>query len=357
MKDHPQRKSKMNRQIIEEAAYWATCVEDEPLTIQEREEFALWLRGSPNHIKEFLLAQAISKDAAAIDPDKLISVEALLEKIDANVVPLESNNFISTAASPLWRKFVPLWRNSTMPGAVAAVIAFIAFATIVTATYLFETKEIIYATALGEQHSFVLEDGSVAHLNTQSKIRVRYDQNNRTIDLLQGEALFKVTPDPDKPFRVHSGTVTTKALGTTFNVYLKDKATEVAVIEGKVNISLPSNNVGAILNIGEKAWASPDGAIRTTQIAKLETIAAWRTRQLVFEDTPLTEIIHEFNRYNQTQINIEGPIVAEPRFSGVFNVDNPNAFLATLKASEFAVVIREGHDSIVIRLIPPHHPI
>jgi len=349
MKDRPQHNKKMNRQIIEEAAYWTSCLEDGPLTPQEREAFALWLRGSPDHIKEFLLAQAISKDAEAIDPDQMISVDALLAKADADVIPLELKKYPSPIASSLWTGWIT-------PRA-AALAAVLAVALIFTAINLFKTREMVYATLLGEQHSFVLEDGSVVHLNTQSKIRVRYDRNSRAVDLLRGEALFTVAPNPDRPFRVHSGMVTTRAVGTIFNVYLTDKGPEVAVIEGKVNVILLSNQDSAILGMGEKASTTAGGKIETTKIAKPETIAAWRTRQLVFENTPLREIIREFNRYNQTQIRIEGTIKDEPHFSGVFNVDNPDAFLSTLNASDIAVIIRQSDNRIVIRLTPPNHPI
>lgn len=236
------------------------------------------------------------------------------------------------------------------PKAAAALAALLAVAFIFAAINLFKTQEAVYATLLGEQHSFVLEDGSVVHLNTQSKIRVRYDRNSRVVDLLQGEALFTVAPNPDRPFRVHSGTITTKALGTIFNVYLTNKGPEVAVIEGKVNVSLLSNQDSAILGMGEKALTTAGGKIETTKIAKPETIAAWRTRHLVFEDTPLRKIVREFNRYNQRQIRIEGTLKDEPHFSGVFNVDNPDAFLSTLKASKIAVIIRTSDNSIVIRL-------
>src|SRR5262249_4542029 len=50
-----------------------------------------------------------------------------------------------------------------------------------------------YATKLGEQRTVQLEDGTSISLNTSTRIRVRYSDRERRVELDKGEALFNVS--------------------------------------------------------------------------------------------------------------------------------------------------------------------
>src|SRR5690606_10612998 len=62
-----------------------------------------------------------------------------------------------------------------------------------------------YETAIGEVRRLPLADGSVMTLNTASKARVVYSAGQRSVRLLEGEALFDVVRDPARPFVVDGG--------------------------------------------------------------------------------------------------------------------------------------------------------
>lgn len=97
---------------------------------------------------------------------------------------------------------------------------------------------------------YILPDGSKVYLNKNS--RLAYSNNGRTIEL-DGEAFFEVQP-AELPFYVTCKTTITRAIGTSFNVkgYAEDKAVEVMVITGQVEVSdksLASNKI--VLNAGD----------------------------------------------------------------------------------------------------------
>src|SRR5690606_26847429 len=92
----------------------------------------------------------------------------------------------------------------------------------------------------GEQRTVTLADGSVIELNARSRIKVRYADRERAIDLLQGQALFRVAKDPTKPFIVASGGTYVRAVGTQFDVYKKSVGTVVTVVEGRVAVTTPT---------------------------------------------------------------------------------------------------------------------
>lgn len=82
-----------------------------------------------------------------------------------------------------------------------------------------------------------LSDGSIIKLNKNSKLEYpkKFKDSKREVSLT-GEAFFKIIPDPEKPFIIHSGMVDVKVVGTSFNVKnMADKdIIEVFVKDGKV---------------------------------------------------------------------------------------------------------------------------
>ena len=93
----------------------------------------------------------------------------------------------------------------------------------------------------GQRLTLTLADGTRVWLNSGSKFSYpnRFDEGNREVFLLEGEAYFDVSHDPSHPFVVVSQQLRTKVLGTAFNVkaYSDLSAMQVAVTRGKVQVS------------------------------------------------------------------------------------------------------------------------
>src|SRR3546814_15164189 len=81
-----------------------------------------------------------------------------------------------------------------------------------------------------------LADGSTVQLGPKSVIAVDYSSGSRAIRLLSGQAMFEVTHDPARPFRVVARDVTTTVLGTGFEVRMIGETTGVAVRHGRVRV-------------------------------------------------------------------------------------------------------------------------
>jgi transmembrane sensor len=92
----------------------------------------------------------------------------------------------------------------------------------------------IYETAVGENSSVALVDGSFIALGGDTRIEVRLSENLRAVELTKGEALFKVAKDPARPFKVRAGDATIIAVGTEFNVERDSDRAVVSVTEGRV---------------------------------------------------------------------------------------------------------------------------
>jgi transmembrane sensor len=198
-----------------------------------------------------------------------------------------------------------------------------------------------YVTAIGEQRTFKLDDGSVLHLNTQSRAEVAFSKQTRQVRLIEGEALFVVERDAARPFLVESGGVTIRAVGTQFNVYRHANTTTVSVVEGAVQVA--ESRLGA----GEEASVT-NGRVKRRLKPDVADAIAWRARRLVFRDTPLAAVAAEFNRYNKTQIHIEGAAARDKQLTAIFSADHPQSLILYMR-KDSALAVEQSGMNVTIR--------
>jgi len=108
------------------------------------------------------------------------------------------------------------------------------------------TKHLIESVNTSEKTiSLTLPDQSVVELAPDSRIAYpnNFDSNNTRDVYLSGEAFFKVTKNPARPFRVFANEIVTKVLGTSFIVrsFEADTVIQVTVKTGKVSVYSQAN--------------------------------------------------------------------------------------------------------------------
>jgi transmembrane sensor len=355
--------------IREQAAWWVTELQD--ASAQVRVQFAQWLKESPRHIEEFLFFSALWRELDRVDPERCVDIDALVAEAkaahaDAKVTTLEG----AGPSVPTPRRRSPWW---SMPIATATL------ATLAMVMWIWVLPLInganTYTTAIGEQRTVKLADGSLAYLNTQTRIKVRYSEDARAVELIQGEALFSVRSDPRRPFRVHVDSAIVQAVGTEFNVYRRAQGTTVSVVEGVVQIidrsasgasptteetpsttdagldrraasnentsSTPRRTTSLRLVAGEQVDLVPGRNVVKQAAPDIDSTIAWRTRRLIFNGQPLATVAAEFNRYNDLQIQVEGDALRARRLIGTFDCDDPEALLRFLEKEDDLVIERD----------------
>jgi transmembrane sensor len=359
-------RSTFNTQIYEEACEWFIECRAGDLDNAARAEFDRWLRKSSEHQGAYLEIAAIWNEGPTLDPanrwdlDKLIAQAA---EDPANIIAWERTRSTSHTPQPVTKtpqtpRRVPLSAACIGRRRLFSIAASILLATAALATYIL-TSSGVYATALGEQRSLALSDGSTAQLNSLSKIRIRYSEHERTVDLMQGQALFHVAKDTTRPFIVHIGQTRVRAVGTQFDVYRKGDGTIVTVVEGRVailNEGQPSGpkhegeqglrdpasstevpdfaqreGEGAIsLTAGEQITVSPKTA-RKTLHPNLAGATSWTQRQLVFDSASFADVAEEFNRYNQRKLVVDPSALGTQHISGVFSSTDTASLIRFLR--------------------------
>jgi transmembrane sensor len=209
-----------------------------------------------------------------------------------------------------------------------------------------------YRTPIGGLSSVPMSDGSKVTLNTASEIRVAVNENERRIDLRQGEAFFEVAKDPNRPFVVEAGKKRVVAVGTKFSVRRDGESVEVVVTEGKVRVEdasrpLRSRAVEAsgspapppaadnpvFLTPGAIAYADEAGVlVHRKSLVEAETHLSWRSGVLMFREQNLADAVAEFNRYNVRKIVIADPVVGALKVEGNFRATNVDAFVRLLES-------------------------
>jgi transmembrane sensor len=145
-------------------------------------------------------------------------------------------------------------------------------------------------------------------------------------------------------------------LGTAFNVRLDDDRAQVSVVEGRVAVSPPAAGTGAVLTAGQSAWLAGH-AVRREAGRDPFAVAAWRRRQLVFYNTPLSQVVRELSRYRHGSIQLRGDDVRALPVSGAFSIADPDASLQLLLDSLQLDAVHLGWATVVYRPATPAAPV
>ncbi len=193
-----------------------------------------------------------------------------------------------------------------------------------------------YATAVGEQRTISLADGSTLILNTDSEVSIRFSDDVRALSFVRGEAFFSVAEDPDRPFSVNVDDRYVTAIGTKFNIYRKTGETTVAVIEGTVSIHAAdqtATSIDANLVDGGQigTFTGNKLGITVSAVPNIEDFHSWRIGVVRFDDVSLQRLVDEYNRYNTRKIRIADDYLGEYRIGGVYQLAKVEAMLVGLE--------------------------
>jgi transmembrane sensor len=351
--------------IEEVAADWLTLRAEGFSTAQKR-DFERWRRADPRH------AAAVARLEAAC---------ALLEKMP--LVRAELQPVVEFPVKP--RVIAPVKKFPVLRMVVAAAAA-VVFAALGWWQWARpQPSAQIYATSAGGYERVVLADSSVVELNANSEVRVDLLPQERRVALERGEAHFTVAHDKARPFIVSVHGVAVRAVGTAFNVRLAPTSVEVLVTDGKVSVSeverVDPNALtasadpkptrwgqrvpapGTLLAANERTlitFAPPKSAAailpappvveRVTPDALREALS-WQERKFVFSETPLRDVVAQFNRHNRLQLVLADTSLAERPVGGTFAADNVEGFVRLLEGSGTIVVERRDEMTVILRAV------
>ena len=345
--------------VAQAAAEWVVR-RDRGLTPGEVATLAEWLDADPRHAAEYL---RISRGWQELD---IIGAEpglaAMADAVEANARARRARRTVWAAAGGL-----------AAAAAIAVALALWQIPRAVPPDGPAESATTSYTVLASTARRIALPDGSVAELNGDSRIEAGFTPAERRVRLVRGEAHFSVAKDPAHPFIVSAGSVSVRAVGTAFDVRLAADRVEVLVTEGKVHVAesahAPELRSGPEGSSGkasaERALISGERAVvRMAATAKvsltvdvpsqkeIDQALAWEGTRLVFDRTPLDQVVAAFNHYNARQLVLANPALCNRTLSGVFRADNLDGFIHLLHASLDVIADPQDDNRTVLRAAP-----
>lgn len=404
----------MNQQIYQEASEWLVEFRAEEPSHAARKRFERWLSTSPEHVRAYLELTTVWETVAAQPTCEPQETDLLIQRAlsSQNVLPLAavSAGNKNDKSSITFLSGAGLLSRVSNGRVLFSIAATVLFAVIALTTYLYTQRD-TYSTAVGEQRSILLSDGSIIDLNALSKIRVHFANKERHVDLLVGQALFRVAKDKTRPFIVAANDTLVRAVGTQFDINQRRRDLIVTVVEGTVAIKANGSGSGHVDSSGMPTSGSSAAAAKSTAVtgsssealnsialqapahesagqgsrslisrepgeillgagqqvtilaptpatagdqvnltphmADLDSATAWTRRRLIFDSTSLEEVAEEFNRNSDRPLIIEGKGLEDFHISGAFSSADPQSLLRFLRAQP-GIQVTERDGGIVV---------
>lgn len=292
---------------MEQAAIWVVRLEAEGLGDAGAVAFDAWLSGSAENVAAF--------DAALLTSH---AFAASARQVSQGV----SERRVARSRSADRRQFI-----GGVGIAAAAVLA-----VVVAPQYLTSPEIATYATARGEQRSVTLADGSHIDLNAGTRMTVTLARNTRSVRLYEGQAVFDVSHDAQRPFTVAAGDRVVRVVGTQFDVRQRDGKLSITVARGAVEVRPQQGSAGKAYRLRpgqrlDRVQGAPDTRVVAVEA---EEVLGWRAGRMVYRDRPLADVVADLNQQWTTSIRIEDAALAATPVSGVLILDSQDAVIRRL---------------------------
>lgn len=328
---------------LEAASRWVLKLDEDILTVHDKAAFNAWLDENPkNH-------------------DVLLEVAAVWDKTDAlarlaDFFPLEVRNHQEQVTARHRRWVIgPAIAASLVVLAVCATLLLSGLGTGFNSNSIKPTQIASYETAIGEQKTVLLPDGSEIVLNTNSQLSLAYTPSARVLHLARGEILVRVAKE-ERPLSVLAIDQIVQAKGTEFTVEItEDHYVEVMVTEGKVVVGIHSDSApspsgtdattpsfaeppvlaqlaGNTLTAGEEMLLGyPSAAKKIVSSDDIEVKLSWKDGRLIFRSEPLEKALREVERYTAVEFVLLDEGLKSVVITGRFRTGDVETLLELLR--------------------------
>lgn len=282
--------------IVEQASHWLMLHWDGELDPQQHQAFSAWQAADPEHQRAWQRLQMLQQTLGQVPNETARSV--LQTRPGRRAVLKQLSLLLAAGGAGYLGQHVVPWRQA-----------------------LADER-----TRVGEVRHLQLSDGSRLSLNSATRLNIRFDGQQRRLQLLEGELLLSSAKDP-RPLFVETPAGTVQALGTRFSVRLRGDTSAVELFDGALMIQ-PGNAAARRLEAGRGLWFGRSG-IGPEHSAEENSIA-WEHGRLIAERQPLGVFLSELSRHRPGLVRCEESIAKLP-ITGVFALAESDQILATLQ--------------------------
>ncbi|WP_024770058.1 FecR family protein [Aquimarina macrocephali] len=290
----------------------------------EKKSVIEWIKKDSEHQKQFNLLKA-EYVASTLDSLSDMDVNVQYQRFSSRKSKKRRYYYAAIAASIIvpfisWYMFTSFPDNNL----------------IVDTTEIFSTTTKHVTTSHGGYKTVVLPDGSTIVLNANSSLTYpnTFTDSIRKVTLI-GEAFFDIKRDVTKPFIVTTDHINIRVLGTSFNVksYPKDEKIETTLVTGKVEVFQQQIEKPIVLEPSQRAVFDKEKSNIKVDRVDSKNIVAWQEGKLIFDKTPLKQVVLDLNRKYNVEFVIKSDSLLQYKYTGEFDNLTLKEVLELLKMS------------------------
>lgn len=207
-----------------------------------------------------------------------------------------------------------------------------------------EISNRIYTVENGVKGKVTLPDSTVVWLNCGTTLALSDDFNQQRWVTLSGEAYFDVKADKQNPFYINTGKgVTVKVTGTEFNLscYNDQNDIKLCLLEGSVELLSGKKTIYKMTQHEEVSILNSN--VAPTK-AEAEFRTAWMQGRLLFDDTPMEEVVKKLEKWYGVRINVQNSKILKSSFTGDFQSESIIQVLELMKITSAVNYRIEGNE-------------
>lgn len=204
----------------------------------------------------------------------------------------------------------------------------------------------------GSKGSVTLPDGSIAWLNTNSKLTYpeKFSDKYRKVKL-EGEGYFEVKKNKQAPFFVETNQMTANVLGTNFDVkdYADKMNSEATLLTGQIEIHLPDNPKSIPLKPNQRISLNKQTGVHEIKHVNASEYILWINEKLVCNNEKLSVVLHKIKLWYGMGLICQQGTPVDQRLSLTIRKESPDEIFKLL---EMIVPIRYSIKDDVIYVRP-----
>ena len=171
----------------------------------------------------------------------------------------------------------------------------------------------------GVKGSVMLPDSTIVCLNSGSVLEISDNFESCRGVTLKGEGYFEVKADRTNPFYINTPKgVKIMVTGTEFNLscYEDQNDVKLSLVKGSVEV-ISGDDI--IYRVSENEDISITGGKVVKSVTKAQEAVAWTKGKLLFDDTPMKDVITRLERWYGVDISVEDIRIYNSSFTGEFS--------------------------------------
>lgn len=226
------------------------------------------------------------------------------------------------------------------------------------AEQLVEAKRI--STYHNKEYWVTLDDGSLVHLNYNSRLIYPERFGDRRDVILDGEAYFMVAKDQSRQFVVHTPQGDVKVYGTEFVVNTREEGSDehekdaeggpnqhvsVVLVSGSVGFTPVSGSETNLRPSQKLSFYNDQLSIKDVDVAPY---VAWNEGEFIFADVPLEDLLATMSRWYQLEVRFENKEARRMLFTGTIDrYGSSEVILHSISKVTGLVIEKKGNHVII----------